>query len=157
MLSLSLTDAPVQPVVSVAPTTFTVGTDVTLTCTSQTTGNLTYAWFKDGTATGDTSSSLTIISFQTASHAGAYSCKVTLSGVESLISVAVALSASGESTHITSNKPLLFTSARMYGQKCLLFSLTNRLKNRKKKSKQTKRKKKRKKREKISHATLMNT
>ena len=155
MSSLSLTDAPVQPVVSVAPTTFTVGTDVTLTCTSQTTGSLTYAWFKDGTATGDTSSSLTIISFQTASHAGAYSCKVTLSGVESLMSVAVALSASGESTQLTSNKPLLFTSARMYGQKCLLFSLTNRLKNRRRKKQQTNKKKEKLKQ--ISHATLMNT
>ncbi|XP_070181311.1 serine-rich adhesin for platelets-like [Littorina saxatilis] len=85
-VQLSPQGAPDQPVVSVSPTTFKEGDPMSLTCTSLTTGSLTYKWFKDGTTLGDTMQSLIYSSFQTVSNAGSFSCKVTLSGVQSMAS-----------------------------------------------------------------------
>ena len=41
---LMLPDAPVTPTVTVSPTTFMDGTDVTLTCATSSTGAVDYQW-----------------------------------------------------------------------------------------------------------------
>jgi hypothetical protein len=69
---------------------------VTLTCTSTTSGSLTYAWFKDGTSLSTTTSTEAIASFSTSSHAGSYACVVTLNGVDSVASAAVAVAAASK-------------------------------------------------------------
>ena len=93
---MQFADALAQPTVTVTPDLITEGTDVTLTCASTTSGTLTYAWFKDNVATGDTTTTLTLTSFSTASHAGAYACQVTAGGVASVKSTAVSVTAASK-------------------------------------------------------------
>ncbi|XP_012935544.1 hemicentin-1 [Aplysia californica] len=95
-LPVAPTGTPNTPVVTVSPTTFMDGTDVTLTCSSTSTGTKSYQWYKNGQAEGAASASgdLSLNPYASSTHDGEYSCEVTISGFTSLMSDSLTLVAS---------------------------------------------------------------
>ncbi|XP_070186761.1 cell adhesion molecule CEACAM5-like [Littorina saxatilis] len=82
---------PSTPAFSVQPSSFTLGDKVNVTCLSTSTGSsLSYQWQRDGVVLSETSSQLTISSFDN-SNSGSYTCKAKTTSLESVDSAALDL------------------------------------------------------------------
>ena len=87
---------PSKPTLTAQPASFTIGDAVNLLCQTTSTGSsLTFSWQKSGVSLSETSSQLSIASYDN-SNTGVYTCTARTSSLASLVSDSLELQPSGK-------------------------------------------------------------